>query len=100
MQLADLPKVDEFVDLVLYVLALAAEKFPQLVIKSPVYDAVLALRPGFDEAVALALLLQLKAQGKNVLVLAPKAGWVHSLNGVPLEAQASYADGQRLTKMP
>ena len=92
VQLADLPKVDEFVDLVPHVLALAAEKFEQLVIERPVYDAVLALRPGFDEAVALALLPQLKAQGKNVLMLAAEAGWVHSLNGVPLEAQASYAD--------
>ena len=90
LNLSDLPPVDQFIDLAPHLLTIAAEKFTQYTPEVPVYDAVVALRPGFDESVVLALMPQLQATGKNVLVVAPQVGWVHSLNGVPVEAHASY----------
>lgn len=52
--------------------------------------AWLALWPGFDEAVALALRPQLEAQGYTVRVAGPEKGWVRGLHGHPLAVDATY----------
>ena len=52
--------------------------------------AALALREGFDDAVAVTLLSQLRALGFEVIIIAPQQGWLRGLNGLPLEASADY----------
>jgi hypothetical protein len=54
--------------------------------------AVIALRPGFDESVVLALKPQLERLGHRVSIRSFEAGWVKGLQGFPIEADGSYGD--------
>jgi len=49
-----------------------------------------ALWPGFDEAVVLALLPRLKADGYEVGIAAPETGWVRGSQGYPLPVDTTY----------
>ncbi|GEM_PF-277560 len=55
------------------------------------YDAVLALTEGFDEQAAAEAVNALGA-GTELLVLGPKSGKLRGVNGMEMEAAASYGD--------
>jgi protease I len=60
------------------------------------YQAVLALRQGFDDAVAAGALGWLQQRGKSVLVVGPTMDLVKGVNGLVLTPMATYAEAPKL----
>jgi putative intracellular protease/amidase len=60
------------------------------------YRAALALRQGFDDAVAAGTLSWLQKHGKSVLVVGPTMDPVKGVNGLVLTPMATYADAPKL----
>lgn len=58
------------------------------------YTAAIALRDGFDDRVVAALTAYFRAQGRNVLYVATAKGPIKGVNGITLEADATYTDAK------
>jgi putative intracellular protease/amidase len=64
--------------------------------RAETYQGVLALRQGFDDAVAASALSWLQQHGKSVLVVGPTMDPVKGVNGLVLTPMATYADAPKL----
>ncbi|MGC9454695.1 MAG: DJ-1/PfpI family protein [Phycisphaerae bacterium] len=65
--------------------------YPQPVPPRPA-TAAIVLDHGFDGRVFAAAKSHLQAQGHEVLVVGPEAGWLRGLNGTPAEVQSTFED--------
>jgi protease I len=63
-----------------------------------VYDAVIALTPGFDDRVAVVMEAFLQRHGLATVRVSHETGWVRGLAGLPLHADASYTAPPRLAE--
>lgn len=61
-----------------------------------VYDAVIALSPGFDDRVVIAMDAFLRYMGFNPVHVAHETGWVRGLKGLPVFASATYHEPPKL----
>lgn len=63
-----------------------------------VYDAVIAISPGFDDRVVAAMQPFLISLGFNPVIISHDTGWVRGLKGMPAFATATYQNPPKLAE--
>lgn len=79
-----------------YAIARKAAGPPAVAPAPQTYTAAIAVVGGCDEKIVAATQAVLSAAGHRVAVLAPKAGYVRGMYGMPIKADAAYGDAANL----